>query len=307
MGVIQRVVKPRNHRTKRILQNRGPKIIENTKQTLFIRGRKTNDDVLKCFKELYFLKKPHATILNDKHDILPFEDAVPVESMCQKFDSSLFVFASHNKKRPNNLILGCTYNYHILDMFEMGINNYKGISDFQALTPSLGVKPGLIFIGEEFETVHTLKRLKSMFVDLFQQRASNLVHLPSMEYVFTFTYAENKILLRTYRVKLTNVGEQSPRVDLEPMGPNADLVLRRQILASDDLYKKASTKPKTQGKKIKNIRRDAFGSKLGRVHMTSQDMGKLQTRKMKGLKKTPLKPKENQKKGKKRNKNKNGK
>lgn len=61
----------------------------------------------------------------------------------------------------------------------------------------------------------------------------------------------------------------------------------------------------SQGKKIKNIRRDAFGSKLGRVHMTSQDVGKLQTRKMKGLKKTPLKPKENKKKGKRRNKNKN--
>lgn len=46
-----------------------------------------------------------------------------------------------------------------------------------------------------------------------------------------------------------------------------------------------------QGKKIKSVRRDNFGSKLGRLHMTKQDVNKLQTRKMKGLKKTPAEKK----------------
>lgn len=32
--------------------------------------------------------------------------------------------------------------------------------------------------------------------------------------------------------------------------------------------------------------KNVFGTKLGRVHMTKQDLGKLQTRKMKGLKKS---------------------
>ena len=32
--------------------------------------------------------------------------------------------------------------------------------------------------------------------------------------------------------------------------------------------------------------RDAFGSKLGRVHMKRQDFSKLQTRKVKGLKRS---------------------
>lgn len=41
-----------------------------------------------------------------------------------------------------------------------------------------------------------------------------------------------------------------------------------------------------QGKKVKSVRRDNFGSKLGRLHMTKQDVNSLQTRKMKGLKKT---------------------
>lgn len=43
-----------------------------------------------------------------------------------------------------------------------------------------------------------------------------------------------------------------------------------------------------QPRKIKNISHDAFGSKLGRIHMTKQDLSKLQTRKMKGLKKRPF-------------------
>lgn len=37
--------------------------------------------------------------------------------------------------------------------------------------------------------------------------------------------------------------------------------------------------------------KDPFGTKLARVHMTKQDLGKLQTRKMKALKKDPKKTK----------------
>lgn len=35
---------------------------------------------------------------------------------------------------------------------------------------------------------------------------------------------------------------------------------------------------------MKNVSFDAFGSKMGRVHMQRQDFSKLQTRKLKGLK-----------------------
>ena len=39
-----------------------------------------------------------------------------------------------------------------------------------------------------------------------------------------------------------------------------------------------------QPKKVKNVSYDAFGTKEGKVHMQRQDYSKLQTRKMKGLK-----------------------
>ena len=38
--------------------------------------------------------------------------------------------------------------------------------------------------------------------------------------------------------------------------------------------------------KKKNVSRDPFGTKHGRVHMQKQDLGKLQTRKLKGLKRS---------------------
>ena len=41
-----------------------------------------------------------------------------------------------------------------------------------------------------------------------------------------------------------------------------------------------------QPKKVKNISYDTFGTKVGRVHMQRQDFGKLQTRKLKGLKRS---------------------
>lgn len=45
---------------------------------------------------------------------------------------------------------------------------------------------------------------------------------------------------------MKNVGEKATRVDLSNIGPSADLVVRRHIIASDDLFKKAMRKPKTK-------------------------------------------------------------
>lgn len=45
-------------------------------------------------------------MLTRKNDILPFEDITPIEAFLRKNQASLFMFGSHNKKRPNNLVLG---------------------------------------------------------------------------------------------------------------------------------------------------------------------------------------------------------
>lgn len=64
-------------------------------------------------------------------------------------------------------------------------------------------------------------------------------------------------------------------------------MLRRSKLPDEDLMKEACRKPKElKPIKKKNISRDALGNTHGRIHLGKQDINKIQTRKMKGLKKT---------------------
>ena len=44
--------KPKNRRSKRWLEERVPKVHENVKSALFIRGGRTNDTVMKALKDL---------------------------------------------------------------------------------------------------------------------------------------------------------------------------------------------------------------------------------------------------------------
>lgn len=52
------------------------------------------------------MKKPDAVMMSRKNDFRPFEDETPIEKMSQKLDTSLFLFGSHSKKRPNNIVIG---------------------------------------------------------------------------------------------------------------------------------------------------------------------------------------------------------
>lgn len=48
-------------------------------------------------------------------------------------------------------------------------------------------------------------------------------------------------------------------------------------------------------KKVKNVSKDVFGTRHGQIHIPKQNIDKLQTRKMKGLKKTANEKKEQRK------------
>ncbi|BET01078.1 Hypothetical protein production factor 2 homolog (S. cerevisiae) [Nesidiocoris tenuis] len=287
MGVVQRVKKPTTRKGKKFLEERGPKIIENTKQSLFFYGRSSSETLKRCMKDLYHLKKPDAYPLKGKHDVLPMENSTPIETSSKKYDSSLFFFGSHTKKRPNNIIIGRLHDHQILDMAEFGVENFKSLDEFEGEKFPLGMKPCLLFAGPQFELDPTLKRIKNLLVDAFQREPVSSLRLQGLEHVIMFTCHENKIHMRSYRISLKKSGSRTPRVELEEIGPSMDLSVRRTKLASDDLFNSACKKPKElKVKTVKNIKRDVFGSKLGRVHIRQQDIKKLQTRKMKGLKKT---------------------
>lgn len=293
MGVLQRVVKPRNQKSKKALEEREPKAIENTKSTLFIRGPNCTQELLKCMRDLHSLKKPFSDFYSQKNEIRPFENFSQIEFFSKKHDVSLFALGSNNKKRPNNLIMGRLYDNKMLDMIEFGVENYKSIADFPCEKIPLGTKPCLLFSGSLFETNEDMKRAKSLMIDFFSGPRVPKVRLQGLEHALQFTAVEKNgkpmIYLRSYRIVLKKSGTRVPKIDLEEMGPDLDLVLRRTHLASDELFKTACKKVKNvdKPKKVKNVTKDAFGSTLGRVHIPAQKIGTIQTKKMKGLKETP--------------------
>ncbi|KAL3204557.1 hypothetical protein MRX96_011559 [Rhipicephalus microplus] len=225
MAGIPGVVKPKTQRGKRFLENR----------------------VLKAMKNLCSLKRPHSVFFNRKDEMKPFEDQTSLEFMTQKNDASHFVLGTNSKKRPNNLVMGRTYDGHLLDMFELGMEDFKALEDFKIPKIPVGTKPMLLFAGEQFEQNKDLERLKNFFIDFFRGETAEAVSLQGLEHVIMFTAAENKITLRSYKVLLKKSGTKTPRV-----------------------------------KKKKNIEKTALGATMGRIHMEKQDFNKLQTRKLKG-------------------------
>ncbi|XP_015610186.1 ribosome production factor 2 homolog [Cephus cinctus] len=287
MPVIQRIVKPTSHRGKRAILKKEPQLFEDAKQTLCIKGASTSQLVTDCMKDLYDLKKPDAQMMQKKNDIRPFEDVTRIEQFCQKLNSPLFMFASHNKKRPHNLVMGRVFEHTLLDMVEFGVENYKSLKEFKVGKISTGTKPILIFNGEVFENNHEFGRIRNLLVDMFQREVVGKVRLQGLEHVLSFTAVDNKILLRSYRIQLKKSGTRIPRIELEEIGPRMDLEIRRTKLAADDLFKQACKKPKElKVKKKKNISKNTLGTTLGRIHIGAQKLNSIQTRKMKGLKKT---------------------
>lgn len=283
--VLQRIVKPKTQKGKRFLEKREPKITENTKTALFLKGGNTSITVSQGLKELYMLKKHNAVMYKRKNILRPFEDETPLEFFSKKSDASLFMFGSHSKKRPDNLVLGRMFDFHVSDMIELGIQNFKSMLEFSGAKCAVGTKPCILFAGEPFDQELEYKRLKNLFIDFFRGPVVEQIRLAGMEHVIMITAQDGKIYLRNYKILLKKSGSRTPRVELEEMGPSLDLVIRRTKLASDDLYKQSLKVPKAAKiKKKKNISRDPFGSKLGRIHMQKQDLGKLQTRKVKALK-----------------------
>uniref|UniRef100_A0A672YUA6 Ribosome production factor 2 homolog n=1 Tax=Sphaeramia orbicularis TaxID=375764 RepID=A0A672YUA6_9TELE len=278
--------RPFADRSKRFLESRAPKLTENVKTAMIMKGGNTSQTVTQALKDIYSLKKPNAVLYKKKNITRPFEDSTSLEFFSKKSDCSLFLFGSHNKKRPNNLIFGRLFDFHVLDMIELGIEKYVSLSEIKTSKCPEGTKPMLVFAGEAFDVDNDLKRLKSLLLDFFRGPTVPAVRLAGLEHILHFTALDGKIYMRSYRCLLKKSGCRTPRIELEEIGPSFDFVMRRTHLASDDLYKLAHRQPKAlKPKKKKNISHDAFGTKFGRVHMQKQDLSKLQTRKMKGLRK----------------------
>lgn len=289
-----RTVKPKNARSKRALKDKEAKLVENVKTALFVTGSTSNKACHDITVDLAALKKPDVKRFNKKNEVLPFEDPSSLEFFSEKNDSSLLVFTSNNKKRKNNLTFVRTFGFKIYDMIElMVLEDFKLLQDFKKSTFAVGLKPMFTFNGSVFESHPVYQHVRSLFLDFFRGETTDLQDVAGLQHIISITageYEEGQPLplvhFRVYTLKTYKSGQKVPRVELSEIGPRLDFAVGRHQEPSPEMLKEAMKKPRQlEARTKKNVETDLVGDKIGRVHVGKQDLNKMQTRKMKGLKK----------------------
>ncbi|KAK3670559.1 rRNA-binding ribosome biosynthesis protein rpf2 [Recurvomyces mirabilis] len=297
-----RQIKPKNARTKRYLDNKAPQQTENPRTTLFLKYTTCSEILQLLLTDLYALKRPLAVKFGKKNDIHPFEDPSSLEFFSEKNDASLMVFASHSKKRPHCLTFIRFFGFKVLDMIELSVipETMRTLSQFKNEKTAQGLKPLLSFSGSGFEspTPNAYTLAKSVLLDMFKGPDVAEVDVEGLQYMIHFSVDEEdgddavskpQIHMRSYliRTKKSVPASNLPRVEVEEMGPRVDFRVGRIQEADPEMLKEAMRKPKGMDPKTKkNIETDIIGDKVGRIHLGKQDLGNLQTRKMKGLKRS---------------------
>ncbi|KAL3802980.1 hypothetical protein HJC23_011603 [Cyclotella cryptica] len=285
-------------RVARYLKTTEPQLVEGAKASLLLKGIRCSDSMATVLKDLRSVQSPHAKLLTKSNMIVPFDDAgtQSLEFLTTKNDASLFAMASHNKKRPNNLVLGRTFDRRVLDMAEIGILQYRSVNDFPGLPKKrLGSKPLIQFVGDLWQSDHNLRRLQNLLVDFYRGDPVDSLVLSGLDHVMVFTAAESSfngqssepiIHQRTYYMKLKKdpKGGKAPVPYLTPSGPDMDFKLRRTQFASPDMWKLATKQPmSTKGKKKKNQTTNLFGETIGRLHLERQNIDNRTGKKSKAL------------------------
>lgn len=165
----------------------------------------------------------------------------------------------------------------------------------------------LVFVGDGFDSVPALDRVKNLLTDFFRGKEVSTINLAGLDHCICVTLRPTDgkgeisvsddgqtvrnatVLLRHYAVALMRSGTKVPKVELTSVGPTLDLEVRRCQLATPERFKHACRLPKeliSRARKQKNITVDKLGDKYGQVHVRAQTgdlMGKLGTRKFKAF------------------------
>ncbi|KAL7551667.1 hypothetical protein ACHAWF_014851 [Thalassiosira exigua] len=285
-------------RIQRYLKTTESQLVEGAKSSLLLKGIRCSDAMSTVLKDMRSVQSPHAKLLTKNNMIVPFDDAgqQSLEFLTTKNDASLFALASHNKKRPNNLVMGRTFDRRILDMVEIGILQYRSLNDFGGLPKKrLGSKPLLHFVGDVWSSDVNLKRLQNLLIDFYRGDPVDSLILSGLDHIMVFTAAEVSlggqdatpiIHQRTYYMKLKKdpKGGKAPVPYLTPSGPDMDFKIRRSQFASPDLWKLAMKQPAgVKAKKKKNQTTNLFGETIGRLHLEKQDIDNRSGKKAKAL------------------------
>jgi len=281
----------KTQRSKRALESRAPKIHENVKSTLLLKGPSSSQIMNTVLKDFHSLKKPWAKLFTKRNMTRPFEDPSSVEFLCKANDASLFTYVSHSKKRPNNLVMGRMFDFQVLDMLELSVDagSFRSMASFESTRKAvvrIDSKPAFIFQGSEFESNPDLKTFKSLLLDYFRGHVLDKFNLAGLDRVVVCTAHKSVVYFRHYGIILRTTGTKYPRVELDLVGPSMDLKVRRVRTGAAELHKLALQTPRTRPKTAnrKNTTENEFG-KMGKIHLGRQNLDDIAVAKHKGTRK----------------------
>jgi len=176
-------------------------------------------------------------------------------------------------------------------------DTFRTLAQFKNKKCAVGLKPLIVFSGTPFESPVTNEYTlaKNFFTDYFKGEPADKVDVEGLQYIVSISARDSvdgeeikpKIHLRVYLIKTKRSGQKLPRVEVEEMGPRMDFRVGRVKEADESMLKEALRRARTSAERPKkNISTDIMGDKLGRIHIGKQDLKELQTRKMKGLKRS---------------------
>mmetsp|Transcript_18217 Transcript_18217/g.20262 ORF Transcript_18217/g.20262 Transcript_18217/m.20262 type:complete len:308 (+) Transcript_18217:61-984(+) len=273
LGIESAIRQPKTRKGARAIAKRQPQDVERVKQTVCVINRRASQLVRNVIDDLITIKQPYAKkVAKITENIVPFEDSSELEFLSRKHDASLFCFASHTKKRPNNLVLGRMFNHHVMDMFEFGVEHFESIRTIKSGKSGFGTKPCILLASERFQTDDTYKVLGNFLVDFFRGWMVDKIHLHSIDRVFVVTVKEDgTVQIRHCLIKLKKAGSATPQVELEEMGPSLDLSMRRNKLASWDLRNAAMARAASQTKKSTGNRKPTTFGEQGKIYRANSD------------------------------------
>jgi ribosome production factor 2 len=306
-------------RVTRYLKSIEPQLARN-KSTLLLRGsQKASNVTMQILKEIRALQAPAAKLLtqttkyqkNEKQPPSSWDDPSSIEFLTTKNDCALFVVATHNKKRPHNLIFGRTYDRRVLDMVELGVTLFRSMTnDYGGSVPKkrIGSKPLLIFQGDVWTNEADYRNLQNLLIDFYRGDVVDKIAPNGIDHVIVFsavattiptitsttsTTSRIRIHQRTYHVQLKKGGNDNSTIPiplLTPCGPDMDWILRRTNWADPELAKAArptsSSSSKKHGQKKqskKNQSTNVLGETMGRLHIVKQNVDQMGGRKIKAL------------------------
>nr|CCC91208.1 putative ribosome biogenesis protein [Trypanosoma congolense IL3000] len=313
---------PKSLKTRRALKKYEPKVVENPKKILFLRGTRTSSVVNDAVVDLTAVTKPYSKRLQKRNAFHPFEGREHLEFLGFKNDCSLFCFASDNKKRPHNLVIGRHFDFHVLDMIELGIiaaDRLEMPQDIPMDVASLGGRPFFVFEGSEFVSDPTFVRLKSLLIDFFRGSSEVEINLDGCDRVLSFSlrsnngedacvppstdcystgkqqkeYGNTVLCMRHYALQKPTTAGGVPRdfgsnIQLIDIGPNFDFVLRRASFATAAEFKLATRLPRevlaTLRSTAANVSTDEMNNLRGQLHVGKQDVQQLNLRRFKAHK-----------------------